>query len=56
MITRSIWNLHCTNPNCNHAYSKEGNELDVICQRCGGFVEVNEHIIIEEKKNDLRSN
>lgn len=59
--TKSIWSLHCTNPSCGYAFSRESGEPDVICQRCGGFVEVNEHItIIEETKennnNDLRGN
>lgn len=43
-ITKSTWNLRCTNIKCCHSYSKETGEPDVICPRCGGFVEVNEHI------------
>lgn len=53
----SKWLLHCTNPQCGYAFDKESGEPDVICQRCGGFVEVNEHItFVEKEENDLRSN
>jgi rRNA maturation endonuclease Nob1 len=54
----SKWSLHCTNPKCGYAFSRDG-EPDAICQRCGGFVEVNEHITfieVEENNNDLRGN
>jgi rRNA maturation endonuclease Nob1 len=55
--SRSIWSLHCTNPACGYAFTRETGEPDAICQRCGGFVEVNEHIILDNKENnDLRSN
>jgi rRNA maturation endonuclease Nob1 len=55
----SKWLLHCTN--CYSAFEQHRAERDVICQRCGGFVEITEHItfteIPEDKKdNDLRSN
>jgi rRNA maturation endonuclease Nob1 len=52
----SKWSLHCTNPKCGYAFSRDSGEPDAICQRCGGFVEVNEHIIYIEEENDLRSN
>lgn len=52
----SKWSLHCTNPDCGYAFSKDSGEPDAICQRCGGFVEVNEQIIYIEEENDLRSN
>jgi rRNA maturation endonuclease Nob1 len=64
-ITKSTWNLRCTNPSCGHHYSRDTGEPDVICSRCGGFVEVNERITvvdvnyiqIEDKPNDdIRSN
>lgn len=48
------WLLHCTS--CGYASESAGAERDVICKRCGGFVEITEQIIIEtdEDKNDLR--
>ena len=53
ILTKSIWSLHCTNLNCGYASSSESGEPDVICQRCGGFIEINEHIsIIEEHKEN----
>ena len=52
----SKWSLHCTNPKCGYAFSRDSGEPDAICQRCGGFVEVNEHIIYIEEENDVRSN
>ena len=50
----SKWLLHCTN--CWAASETAGPERDVICKRCGGFVEITEQIIIEtvEEKDDLR--
>ena len=38
------WLLHCTNPECGHSFDQTSGEPDVICRRCGGFVEVNERI------------
>ncbi len=59
-IPQSVWLMHCTNPKCGHSSEKHTSEPDVICQRCGGFVAVTEHIkFIEEgnkEHNDLRSN
>lgn len=55
----SKWSLYCTNPKCGYAFSRDSGEPDAICQRCGGFVEVNEHITfieLEENNNDLRGN
>lgn len=43
-LIKSTWNLRCTSPQCGYFYSRESGEPDVICPRCGGFVEVNEHI------------
>ena len=55
----SKWSLRCTNLSCGYAFSRDSGEPDAICQRCGGFVEVNEHITfieVEENNNDLRGN
>ena len=63
ILTKSTWSLRCTNLQCGYSYSRESGEPDVVCQRCGGFVEVNEHItfvdvnyIQIEDNNDIRSN
>jgi rRNA maturation endonuclease Nob1 len=40
----SKWSLHCTNPTCGYAFENSGTERDVICKRCGGFVEITEQI------------
>jgi rRNA maturation endonuclease Nob1 len=58
-IPTSKWLLHCTT--CYSAFEQQRLERDVICQRCGGFVEITEHItfteILEDNKdNDLRGN
>ena len=64
-IPRSTWLMHCTNPKCNFTLERSYGEPDVICQCCGGFVSVTEHIkFVEEteifqgfdKEDDLRSN
>ncbi len=62
----SVWLMHCTNPKCGFSLEKTTGEPDVICQCCGGFVAVTEHIkFVEEDFNftegikendDLRSN
>jgi hypothetical protein len=58
--TRSVWLMHCTNPKCGFSLEKTTGEPDVICQSCGGFVAVTEHIKFVEEGNkehdDLRSN
>lgn len=52
----SKWLLYCTS--CGNASETPGPERDVICKRCGGFVDITEQITIEtdEKENDLRGN
>jgi rRNA maturation endonuclease Nob1 len=40
----SKWTLHCTNPSCGYCFESAGAERDVICKRCGGFVEITERI------------
>jgi hypothetical protein len=56
----SKWVLHCTNPECGYFAEQQTFEPDVICRRCGSFVEVNEKITFIEKdekdNNDLCSN
>lgn len=60
LLPMSKWVLHCTNPSCGYFAEQQTFSPDVICKRCGGFVEVNEKITFlekeEEKKDDLRSN
>lgn len=58
-----MWNYRCTNIRCGYFYSKDTGEPDVVCGRCGGFVEINEHItfvdvnyIQIEDNDDIRSN
>lgn len=46
-IPVSKWILHCTNPACGYAFENAG-ERDVICKRCGGFVDITEQITITE--------
>lgn len=60
LLPISKWSLRCTNPKCGTYFEQHRLEPDVICSRCGGFVEINEKITFMEtdKKddNDLRSN
>jgi rRNA maturation endonuclease Nob1 len=46
----SKWLLHCTS--CYAAFEQHRFERDVICQRCGGFVEITEHITFIENTKD----
>lgn len=63
----SVWTMHCTNPKCGFHLERSHGQADVICQSCGGFVAVTEHIKFVEQEdlnylesikenNDLRSN
>ena len=51
MKTKSIWTLHCTNPKCGYCFESVGAERDVICKRCGGFVEITERINLVETED-----
>jgi len=58
MQPNSKWLLHCTQ--CYSSFDQHRMEPDVICQRCGGRVEITEQIIYNEKiegniNNDIRS-
>jgi hypothetical protein len=52
----SKWVLHCTNPNCGYFAEQQTFEPDVICRRCGAFVEVNEKITFRETDKEDKSN
>jgi rRNA maturation endonuclease Nob1 len=59
MTQTSKWLLHCTS--CGYASETAGPERDVVCQRCGGFVAITEHITFieipkDKEDNDLRGN
>lgn len=60
LLPISKWSLHCTNPECGTYFEQHRLEPDVICSRCGSFVEINEKITFinkkEENNNDFRSN
>lgn len=49
------WSMHCTNLDCGFFFTTYGNEPDAVCNRCGTVAEINEKIIIEKNKDDLRS-
>jgi rRNA maturation endonuclease Nob1 len=45
------WNLRCTNDKCGGFFMSNSKEPDVICQRCGSKLEVNERIIFKNEED-----
>jgi hypothetical protein len=58
LLPMSKWLLNCTNPECGYFAEQQSFDHDVICNRCGSLLEVNEKITFKEQEenNDLRSN